>query len=118
MTARERVAGRSSRPLTAGTAPCPDIASRAPAAKALRNGTNSRASSTSRAASTTASPWWVSVETCPFPGTCLTVAATPAACSPRTIAAPCRPTAAGESPNDRTPSAGLAGFVARSRTGA
>ena len=117
MTARDSVPGRSSRPVTAGSAMCPDIASRAPAANAARNGTNSRASSTSRAASTTASPWCVSLEMCPIPGACLTVAATPAACSPRTIAAPCRPTAAGESPNDRIPSAGLAGFVARSRTG-
>jgi hypothetical protein len=56
MTARDSVAGRSSRPVTAGRAMCPDIASLAPAANAARNGANSRPSSTSRAASVTASP--------------------------------------------------------------
>ena len=37
------------------------------------------------------------------------MAATPADCRPRTIAAPSRPTAAGSSPNERIPSAALPG---------
>ena len=48
MTARDSVDGRSSRPLTAGSAMCADIATRAPAATAARNGTNSRASRLAR----------------------------------------------------------------------
>ncbi len=92
ITARDSVPGRSSRPVTAGSAMCPDIASRAPAAKrgterhelaVVQHGT--------RAAETTARPWCVSLEMCPIPGACLTVAATPAAWRPRTIAAPCAP---------------------------
>ena len=46
----------------------------------------------------------------PSPGKCLTVAATPADWRPRTIAAPCRPTAAGSSPNERMPERRVARF--------
>ena len=45
-------------------------------------------------------------------------AATPADWRPRIIAAPCRATAAGSSPNERIPIAELPGSDARSRTGA
>ena len=56
MTARDSVDGRSSRPVTAGNATCADIAKRAPAANAARNGTNSRVSRIAREAPTVASP--------------------------------------------------------------
>ena len=46
-TSRASVAGRSRRPVSAGTARWPAITTRAPAAIAARNGTSSRASSSS-----------------------------------------------------------------------
>ena len=58
ITARDSVAGSVGSPVSAGTATWADIASLAPAAIAARNGTNSLASSVSRSPRTTASPWW------------------------------------------------------------
>ena len=88
MTARDSVDGRSSRPLTAGSAMCADIATRAPAATAARNGTSSRASRLAREEPTVAMPWCGSSAASPAPGKCLIAAATPADWRPRTIARP------------------------------
>src|SRR5216684_4289553 len=54
----------------------------------------------------------------PWPGKCLTHAATPASCSPATHAADCRATGAAWAPNARTPITGLIGLLFTSATGA
>ncbi len=56
ITARDRVAGRVASPVRAGTAMWADMASRAPAAMAARNGTSVVASSVARSASTDPEP--------------------------------------------------------------
>ena len=117
-TARDRVAGRVGSPVSPGTAMCEDMTVRAPAAIAARNGTSSCVSMSWRLPWTTPRPWWVSSAAAPSPGKCLIDAATPADWSPRTIAAPCRATAAGSLPNERIPRAAFVGSVARSSAGA
>ena len=60
---------------------------RAPASNAARNGTSSRSASSAFVRGTSGSSWCGSAAVSPAPGKCLTVAATPSSCSPRTVAA-------------------------------
>ena len=103
ITAGDSVEGNAGSPDSAGTATWADIAILAPASIAARNGTNAPASRSSREDRTTPGPWWLSATTSPRPGKCLIEAATPAPCTPRTKAAPSRPTSAGSAPNERIP---------------
>ncbi len=118
MTAGASVDATRSPSFSAGTATWLDITIGTPASIAARNGSRSTASSRSRDARTTASPWCVSASVSPRPGKCLTAAATPARCSPRRNATPSAATRAGSSPNERIPIAAFAGALATSRTGA
>ena len=115
-TAADRLVGRSSS--WPGSAKWPVMTIRAPASSAARNGTSSRSASSAFVRGTSGSSWCGSAAVSPAPGKCLAVAATPSSCRPRTVAAASLPTASGSSPKLRIPSAGLAGLLATSHTGA
>jgi hypothetical protein len=114
--ATDREAG--SVPVSPGTCRCPGIMVSTPASIAARNGGRSRVTTSDRSPDTTASSRCESSTVDPCPGKCLAQAATPADCRPRTAAAPCRATSAGETPNDRVPITGLDGADSTSRHGA
>ena len=119
MTARDSVAGRIEPSARAGAATCADMTSRAPASMPARNGTSSTAVSRSRDPPTDRDAV-MRVDG--------RLAETREVLDPRRprrpvagrgpCAAPSRPTSAASSPNERIPSAGLAGLVATSMTGA
>jgi hypothetical protein len=117
--AGERSAGRTSPSgSSAGYALWDTMTSLAPALTAFRNGASSRDSRVAASAVTIGRPWCGSASVSPLPGKCLTTPATPLDWSPSTKAAPSTPAMSGSSPNARVPTAGLAGVVARSRSGA
>ncbi len=114
---RERVAGS---PLgsKAGKTMCAVMTESTPAAIAALNGGASSRSHSAFEWVMTGRSTWLSVPVSPWPGKCLTVAATPAARNPRTCAATRPATACGELPKDRTPMTGLAGSTLTSASGA
>ena len=95
------------------------ITASTPASMTARNGTSSRARTTSIGWRTTGRSRCESTVVSPWPGKCLAHAATPAACKPpdegRAVA---RRRAAGSAPNERTPMTGLAGLLLTSTHGA
>ena len=90
-TSGASVAGRSVRPVSAGTARWPAMASRAPASMPAANGTSSALAQLARRPLDDRQPVVGIADGAPCPGKCLTVAATPARCSPRTDAATSAP---------------------------
>ena len=73
----ERVAGGHPGPRIPGTATWAVMTASTPSSTARRKGTNSRASSRARSASTMGSSTWESVLVSPWPGKCLAVVRTP-----------------------------------------
>jgi hypothetical protein len=116
MAAADSEAGSS--PVSPATRRWPGMTASTPAATAARNGGRSRVSTAARPSGTTANSACESSSVAPCPGKCLAHAATPAAWSPRTAAAPCLATSAGSAPNDRVPTTGLSGAASTSRQGA
>ncbi len=76
---------------------------------AATNGGRSRRAISSIEPETVAIASWLSTLVLPWPGKCLTHAATPADCSPVTAAAACRATRSGSAPNDLRPDDGIVG---------
>ncbi len=105
-------------PVSVGTATCAVITDLAPAPMAARNGASSRSRSTSRLTSTTGTSRWESTRVAPWPGKCLTQAATRTDCRPSTAATVCRATRSGTVPNDLVPMTGLSASVLTSALGA
>ena len=109
---RLRVAGATS---IDGTTTCAVMTARTPAAIAASNGASAPRRGSSAA---TGSTWWESWEVSPWPGKCLTQAATPAPWRPLTKATVCSATRSGSAPKERTPITGLAGLLLTSASGA
>ena len=88
------------------------------AATAASNGRRSRASSSSRVASSTGITSWLSAVAPPWPGKCFVVETSPAASYPVTAAAVASAARAGSEEGDRLPIVGSAAPMVTSATGA
>ena len=102
---------------TADTRRCEVITAAVPASTAAANGSSSLATSTESSTSRTGRLRWLSCAVSPWPGKCLTHAATPVSWSPSSQAATCTATFAGSAPKLRTPITGLSGLLFTSATG-
>ena len=103
---------------SAGIATWATMTDSAPALMPARNGTSSTDSRRGRSAPTIGSERCESIAVSPCPGKCLSVARTPPAFRPFTVASTYRETSAGSSPKLLTLMTGLSGFTLTSATGA
>ena len=113
MTAGDSVAGRSASPRSARARPRGRTSPAGRPASIAAGTARARAprAPLARRRGRSPSPWCVSRPVSPSPGKCLTAAATPAACSPRTNADPGAATARRVVAERPDPDAGFAGFV-------